>query len=49
LIVIGQQVERRTYKRDGDLKATKLIAAADLTYDQCKSKAQADFNITGGE
>jgi hypothetical protein len=47
--VIGYTVDRFTFKPNGSLKATKVIASGDLTYDECKIKAQTDFNITGGE
>jgi hypothetical protein len=42
---IGQQVERRTHQ--GKAEATKRIAAGDLTYEDCKAAAQADFDAGG--
>jgi hypothetical protein len=42
---IGQQVERRT--KQGKAEATKRIAAGDLTYEDCKAAAQADFDRGG--
>ena len=41
---IGYVVERRTYKKNGDFKTRRDIAAGDITYDDAKAAAQRDFN-----
>jgi hypothetical protein len=41
------EVEQVTYKRNGNVKSRHTIASGDLSYDDCKAAAQANWNGGG--